>query len=131
MDVADSPGRDELGEVRDEIRGAPQGRVLFEIRVVGSVVQDLASGAVVGELLQRQGSPCDVLPQGLSGRMDIWGCGHDIQGHGLVDAYASLLDWVSYEIRALPIPASLSMKCEEAESPARFLREEGFPWSSK
>jgi hypothetical protein len=69
MDVSYSPGRNELGEVRDEIRGAPQVRVLPEVRVVGSVIQDLASRAVVGELLQRQGSPGDVLRQGLAGRV--------------------------------------------------------------
>ena len=67
MDVAYSPGRNELGEVRDEIRSAPQACVLPEIGIVGRVIQDLSPGAVIGELLQRQGSPGDILGESLSG----------------------------------------------------------------
>jgi hypothetical protein len=69
VDVADAPGRNELGEVRDEIRSAPQARVLFQIRIVGGVIQDLSSGAVISELLQQQGSPCYILGESLAGRV--------------------------------------------------------------
>ena len=80
VDAAYSPGRNELGEVRDEIRSAPQARVLFEIRIEGSVIQDLSPGAVIGELLQRQGSPGDILGESLAGRVVA-----AVQAHGVVN----------------------------------------------
>jgi hypothetical protein len=67
------PRRDELSKVRDEVRGAPQTGVLLEVGVVGSVKQGLAPGSVVGELLEGQGSPSDILRQGLSGRVIVAG----------------------------------------------------------
>jgi len=69
MDGAYSPGRNELGEVRDEIRSVPQVRVLPELGIVGSVIQDFASRAVAGELLRRRGSPGDILSASLSCRV--------------------------------------------------------------
>jgi hypothetical protein len=44
------------------------------------MVQDLASGAVVGELLNRQGRPCDVLGESLSGSVIA-----AVQAHGIVN----------------------------------------------
>jgi hypothetical protein len=44
------------------------------------MVQDLASRAVVGELLQREGSPCYVLGEGLSGRVIA-----AVQAYGVVN----------------------------------------------
>lgn len=65
--VADAPGWDELGQLRDEISGAPQAGVLLEVGIVGGVVDDLAAELVVGQFLQGEGSPGDVLSEGLSG----------------------------------------------------------------
>ncbi len=67
MDTAYAPGRNELRESGDEVRGLPEGGVLLEVGIVVGVVEDLAAGPVIAELLQRQGSPSDVLSKGLSG----------------------------------------------------------------
>ena len=56
------------------------GRQERSTRIAGSMVQDLASGAVVGELLNRQGSPDDVLGENLSGSMIA-----AVQAHGVVN----------------------------------------------
>ena len=80
MDTAYAPGRNELRESGDEVHGVPEGGVLLEIGVVGSVIEDLPAGSVVAELLQRQGSPGDVLSKGLSGLVIA-----PIKTHGVVD----------------------------------------------
>jgi hypothetical protein len=52
MDRAHAPGRDELRESGDEVRGVPEGGVLLEVGVVVGVVEDLTAGPVIGEFLQ-------------------------------------------------------------------------------
>lgn len=67
MDAANAPGRDELRESGDEIHGVPECGVLLKPWVVAGVIKHLAAGRVIGEFLQRQGSPGNVLSEGLSG----------------------------------------------------------------
>ena len=63
MNTAYAPGRNELRESGDEVRGVPEGDVLLEVGVVVGVVEDPSARAVIGEFLQRQGSPGDVLSE--------------------------------------------------------------------
>ena len=65
VDAANAPGRDELRESSDEVRGVPERGVLLEPWVVAGVVEDLAAERVIGELLQRKGSPGNGIEQGL------------------------------------------------------------------
>lgn len=67
------------GEGGDEIHGVPQRRVVFEVGVVAGVVENLGSGCVVGELLQREGGTSHVLGEGLAGA--VIAC---LQSHGTV-----------------------------------------------
>ena len=70
VDAANAPGRDELRESSDEVRGVPERGVLLEAWVVAGVVEDLAAERVIGELLQRKGSPGNGIEQGLVGPCD-------------------------------------------------------------
>jgi hypothetical protein len=80
MDTAYVPGRNELREGGDEVRGVLEGGVLLEPWIVAGVVEDLAAGPVIGELLQRPGSPGNVLSEGLSGLVTA-----TIEMHRVVD----------------------------------------------
>ena len=51
MNGANAPRGDELGESGDEVRCIPEGGVVLEVGVVGGVVDNAASGTVVGDLL--------------------------------------------------------------------------------
>jgi hypothetical protein len=52
MDTAYAPGRKELRESGDEVHGAPERGVLFEVGVVVGVVEDSSARPVVAEFLQ-------------------------------------------------------------------------------
>ena len=80
VDAAYAPGRNELRESGDEVHGVPEGGVLLELWVVVGVKKDLAAGRVIGEFLQRQGSPGDVLSEGVSGFVIA-----TIKTHGVVE----------------------------------------------
>ena len=45
-------GRNELRESGDEVHGVPEGGILLEVGIVGRMINDLAAGTVVAELLQ-------------------------------------------------------------------------------
>jgi hypothetical protein len=74
-----SPGRNELRESGDEVRGLPEGGALLEAGVVVGVVEDVAAGPVIAERPQRRGSPSSVLSKGLSGCVIA-----TIKAHGVV-----------------------------------------------
>jgi len=67
MDAANAPWRDELSESGDEVHGVPEGGVLLKPWIVAGVIKNLVAERVIDELLQRQGSPGDVMSEGLSG----------------------------------------------------------------
>ena len=51
MNGANAPRRDELDKSGDEVRCIPEGGAALEVGIAGGVVDNPASGTVVGDLL--------------------------------------------------------------------------------
>jgi hypothetical protein len=113
MDESHTPGRNELGELCDEIRGAPQACVLLEVGVKGGVIQDLSAGPVVGELLQRQGSSGNVLRQGLSGMVVV-----AVEAYGIVHGESRVPPAQEGSGELLADEAPLQEKCDGSSAQA-------------
>jgi hypothetical protein len=104
VDAANAP-RDELRESGDEVHGVPERGVLLEPRVVAGVRKDLAAERVIGELLQRRGSPGYVLSEGLSGFVIATIKTHRVEDVSMHIEYkageAILVDWAGDKLEVI------------------------------